>query len=151
MIKEDMKRVLITLVVTVACFLPLKAQEGLNVAPFFTEAYISDPDVTLVTFSGSQLESRGMTKYKSISVADDAPLADKIARAVSKDGSAAQSKEVKYKNGMLYFGFYSMGGKGKHRRYLLYLNRRATGKEKTTLIYIEGDLDAAAVKRIIKG
>lgn len=151
MIKEDMKRVLITLVVTVASFLPLKAQEGLNVAPFFTEAYISDPDVTLVTFSGSQLESRGMTKYKSISVADDAPLADKIARAVSKDGSAAQSKEVKYKNGMLYFGFYSMGGKGKHRRYLLYLNRRATGKEKTTLIYIEGDLDAAAVKRIIKG
>ncbi len=146
-----MKRFLITLMVVAACFLRMQAQEGLNVAPFFTETYISDPNVTLVTFSGSQLDSRGLTKYKSISVADDAVLADKIARAVGKDGSAAQSKEVKYKDGMLYFGFYSMGGKGKHRRYLLYLNRRPTGKEKTTLIYIEGDLDAASVKRMIKG
>lgn len=137
--------------VTLSCFLQMKAQEGLNVAPFFSETYISDPNVTLVTFSGSQLESRGLTKYKSISVVDDAGLSDKIAKAVSRDGSRSQSKEVKYKDGVLYFGFYSMGGKGRHRRYLLFLNRRPTGKEKTTLIYMEGDLDAASVKRMIKG
>lgn len=126
------------------------AQEGLNVAPFFSDAYASNPKVTMISYSGNQLASRGLTMYKSISVTDDAALADKIARAVAKDGSRAESKEVSYRAGQLYLGFYFLGGRGANRKYMLYLNRRPAGREKTTLIYMEGDLDAAAVKSMMK-
>lgn len=133
-----------------AGWMQASAQAGLNVAPFFTESYASNPDVTMVSYSGEDLEAKGISKYKSIAVADNKALSDKIYKAVAKDGSLARSKEVVYKEGILYFGFYSMGGKGRHRKYLLYLNRRPTGKEKTTLIYIEGDLDAETVKKMLK-
>ncbi|MDE6533943.1 MAG: hypothetical protein K2M27_10500 [Muribaculaceae bacterium] len=145
-----MKRILFIIVAVMVGGMSANAQEGLDVAAFFTEAYTSNPKVTMVSFSGERLESRGMAKYKSISVTDDSALSDKIARAVGKDGSRSESKEVSYKDGMLYFGFYFMGGTGKERRYLLYLDRRAVGKDKTTLIYIEGNLDMASVKRLIK-
>ena len=127
-----------------------EAQDGLNVAPFFSDTYAASPNVTIVAMTGDQLKWEGLRKYKSISVSDDVALADKIRQAVSKDGALAKSKEVSYSDGQLYFGFYSMGGKKIQRRYLLYLNRRPKGKEKTTLIYIEGDLDEKTVKSLIK-
>lgn len=126
------------------------AQEGLNVAPYFSDSYATNADVTMISLSGKQLEGKGLTKYKSVSVTGNPLLADKISAAVSKDGIKAKSKEVSYKEGQLYFGFYSLGGSGSHRKYLLYLNRRPVGKEKTTLIYIEGSLDDEAVKKMIK-
>lgn len=147
---EVMKRILIIMLLVIAGVMRSYAQGGLNVAPFFTESYVSSPSVTMVSYSGDELESKGISKYKSIAVADNKTLADKIAKAVAKDGSLAKSKEVVYKEGTLYFGFYSMGGKGKHRKYLLYLNRRPAGKEKTTLIYIEGNIDAETVKKMLK-
>lgn len=125
-------------------------QSGLNVAPFFDGNYASNPKVTMISMTGNQLGVQGMRVYKSISVTDDTELADKIGNAVAKDGVHAVAKDVSYKKGVLYYGFYSLGGEGISRRYLLYLNRRPTGKEKTTLIFIEGNLDVEAVKRMIK-
>ncbi|MDE6279320.1 MAG: hypothetical protein K2M05_05045, partial [Paramuribaculum sp.] len=60
------------------------------------------------------------------------------------------TKEVSYKNGQLYFGFYAMGGSENRKRYLFYLNRRAIGKRKSTLIYIEGNLSESEVKALIE-
>ena len=125
------------------------AQEGLNVAPFFTEVYSANRKLTSVTLTGDRCEKMGLRVYKSITVSDDVSLADKIRRAVAKDGAAAKSKEVSYREGQLYFGFYSMGGKGKERRYLIFLNRRPVGTEKTTLIFIEGDVSEEMVKKLI--
>ena len=116
------------MVVGVATVFAAMAQEGLNVAEFFSDAYTGNPKVTLVSMSYDKVEKNGMRKYRSISV---------------------ESKEVSYREGQLYFGFYSMGGKRSARRYLLYLNRRPKGKEKTTLIFIEGNLSDAEVKRMI--
>ena len=145
-----MKKTIFCILLIVIAYLPAMAQEGLNVAPFFSDSYAEQPSVTLVNMSYDKLKQGGVKKYKSISVSDNPSLADKIKRAVTKDGASAESKEVSYREGDLYFGFYSMGGKKSSRRYLLYLNRRPKGIEKTTLIYIEGDLDEKAVKSMIK-
>ena len=57
---------------------------------------------------------------------------------------------LSYRGGDLYFGLYSMGGKGAGRRYLIFLNRRPAGQEKTILVYIEGNISEETVKKLIK-
>ena len=74
-----------------------------------------------------------------------------MARAVRKDGANAEFKETSFKDGRLYFGFYGLGGEGKHRKYLFFLDLRAKGKSKTTLIYIKADLTPEQVKKMIMG
>lgn len=132
---------------TLAGALPSMAAK-LNVDEFFSAKYASNPKVTVIDVSNSR-PADNITAYRSISVNGDHELADKIAAAVVKDGSHAKSKEVSYKEGMLYYGFYSMGGSRENRKYILYLNRRPIGKEKTTLVYIEADMNEAEVKRLI--
>lgn len=144
-----MKRLLLILML-LSCFrMATFAQSGLNVAPFFGKEYVRNPNVTIVSMSDCEVESLKIEKFRSMTVADDPQLADKIAGAVAKDGVKAVSKEENYKRGMLYFGFFSLGRKNSMDRYLLYLNRRPVGKEKTTLIYIEGILNADEVRKLI--
>lgn len=126
------------------------AQDGLNIAQFFTDTYGKMNDVTIVNMNYDNPEKGAVRIYKSISVVNNRELSDKIARAVTKDGTSANNKEVSYRDGELYFGFYSMGGKRSSRRYILFLNKRPKGVEKTTLIFIEGNLDEKDVKSLIK-
>lgn len=144
-----MKRIIILLIcVCTGCLLTMA--DNLNIDTFFSKKYASNPKVTIIDYSNSKTAGGNFHIYRSISVADDRELADKIAAAVARDGSKAKAKEVSYKEGVLYYGFFSMGGQSPRRRYILYLNRRPAGKEKTTLVYIEADLDENAIKRLIK-
>lgn len=144
-----MKRLIIILVFLVTSLFAI-AQKGLNIDGFFTESFASKPDVTMISLSGSQIEKRGLEIYKSLSVSGNNEIADRIAEAVRKDGSHAKSKEVSYNNGQLYFGFYFLGGSGTERKYILFLDRRAVGKDKTTLIFIKGNMDTEGIKKLIK-
>lgn len=144
-----MRRIFIFLIGIISISLSSFAQKGLNVEPYFSDSFVETSGVTLVSLNYRPEENSGMRKYRSISVVDQPQLADRIKGAVMKDGASSKSKEVSFKDGELYFGFYAMGGRGASRRYLLFLNRRPKGVEKTTLIYIEGDLDELAVKSII--
>ncbi len=123
--------------------------ENLSVSPFFKEDFGKNAGVTMVSFSGNQTDWKGLTVYKSVSVSGDNEKADAIARGVKKDGAKADFKETSYRDGKLYFGFYGLGGDGRHRKYLFYLDLRPKGKEKTTLVYIEGDWSAEEVKAMI--
>ncbi len=123
--------------------------EKLNVSPFFKEDFAKNPAVTMVSFSGEQTDWKGLTAYKSVSVTGNEEMADAIARGVRKDGAKAEFKETSFKDGKLYFGFYSLGGEGRHRKYLFYLDLRPKGKNKTMLIYIEGDWSPEQVKTMI--
>lgn len=123
--------------------------ENLNVALFFKEEFAKNPAVTMVSFSGKQTDWKGLAVYKSVSVTGDNEKADAIARSVKKDGAKADFKETSYRDGKLYFGFYGLGGEGRHRKYLFYLDMRPKGKYKTTLVYIEGDWSADEVKEMI--
>lgn len=121
----------------------------LNVSPFFKEDFAKHPSVTMVSFSGEQADWEGLSVYRSVSVSGDTEKADAIARGVKKDGAKAEFKETSYKDGKLYFGFYGLGGQGRHRKYLFYLDFRPKGRDKTTLVYIEGDWSADEVKKMI--
>ncbi len=123
--------------------------QKLNVSPFFKEDFAKNPAVTMVSFSGEQTDWKGLTSYKSVSVSGNAEMADDIARSVKKDGAKAEFKETTFKDGKLYFGFYGLGGEGRHRKYLFYLDLRPKGKDKTTLVYIEGDWSPEQVKTMI--
>lgn len=147
---EKMKRVLVTVALMAGCTVSALSQDGLNVAPFFDSGYKDKEGVTMVSVSGTQMASDDVSAYKSISVTGNPGLADKIAAAVGKDGVLSKSKEVTYKEGRLHFGFFSMGGSPGKRRYLLFLDRRPAGKDKTLLIYLEGSLDEESVKKMIK-
>lgn len=123
--------------------------ENLSVSPFFKEDFAKNPAVTMVSFSGKQTDWKGLTVYKSVSVSGDNEKADAIARGVKKDGAKADFKETSYRDGKLYFGFYGLGGEGHNRKYLFYLDLRQKGKDKTTLVYIEGNWSADEVKEMI--
>lgn len=135
---------------TFICVIQAYAQNGLNIAPFFSPEYTARPEVTMLSLKGDKLHERNLTCYRSISVEGNPAVADKITAAVLKDGADARSKEVSYKKGELYFGFYFLGGSDWHRRYILYLNRRPAGKEKVTLIFIEGNVGENTVKNMIR-
>lgn len=141
----------VRLAALVICFMAaVSASAGdLNVSRFFKEDFASDPNVTMVSMSGRKAKWNGLTSYKSVSVSGDSEKADEVARAVRKDGTGAEYKETSYKDGKLYFGFYSLGGEGRNRKYLFYLDLRPKGKDKTTFVYIEGDWTAEEVKKMI--
>lgn len=127
---------------------PLMARD-LDIAPFFKEDFAKNPSVTMVSMSGKQSDWKGLTSYRSVSVSGDGAIADAMARAVRKDGARADFKETSFKEGRLYFGFYGLGGEGANRKYLFFLDLRPKGKNKTTLVYIEGDWTPDEVKSII--
>lgn len=138
------------LILLICAYMPLSAQSGLNVAPFFSESYSKSPGVVILSMSGMEEEKYKIDVYKSITVSDNLPLSEKISKAISKDGTRARRKDVKYKGGELYYGIYFMGGRGSERKYLLYLNRIPLGERKTTLIYIKADMSFDAVKEMIR-
>lgn len=139
------RKIILTLILVVSA-LGLSAQTGLNINQFFSEPYPSNPAVTIISM---QMENKGVSKYRSISVSDEPQIADKIAASVRKDGAASIEKEQTFRKGQLYFGFYTLPKRKGLNRYILYLNRRPAGSEKTTLIYIEGVLDEKDVKKMI--
>ena len=145
-----MKRLILTFIVAVAWGLSAYAQKGLNVAQYFTDTYRNDKNVTMVEVTGEGRKMPGIDCYRSITVVGNEALSESLEKAVKKDGAAAKSKEVIYKKGKLYFGMYFMGGSDKHRRYLYFLNQKAVGKDKTMLIFIEGDISEEMAKSLIK-
>lgn len=142
---------LLTLAVIIVCGLASASARaaGLNISPFFKEEFAKNPAVTMVVISGRQADWKGLTSYRSVSISGDDAKADEMARAVRKDGAKAELKETSFKKGRLCFGFYGLGGEGANRKYLFFLDLRAQGKSKTTLVYIEGDWTPDQVKKLI--
>ena len=140
------------LAIFISCLVSTKAMaDRLNTAPFLSEDFAKNPAVTMVSMSGKQSEWKGLTSYRSVSISGDDTQADAMARAVRKDGAKAEFKETTFKDGRLYFGFYGLGGEGKHRKYLFFLDLRPKGKAKTTLIHIEADMTPEQVKQMVIG
>ena len=143
---------MVFLAILISCLGSMETKaEKLNTAPFLNEDFAKNPAVTMVSMSGKQSDMKGLTSYRSVSISGDDTQADAMARAVRKDGANAEFKETSFKDGRLYFGFYGLGGEGRHRKYLFFLDLRAKGKSKTTLIYIKADLTPEQVKKMIMG
>ena len=79
--------------------------------------------------------------------------AEIIENLVVKDGAKAIDKEVEYRNGQLYYGFYTLPKYKRSNRYIFFLNQnlaRKSPKNVVTLIYMEGEASAERIKKLIR-
>ena len=147
-----MKRITIIILTCLLTTMAAMAQTGLNINRLFDGRYKKATGATEIIVTGSQAREIGLMVYHSVSVTDKAQ-AEIIENLVMKDGVQAIDKEVEYRNGQLYYGFYTMP-KVKHtNRYIFFLNQnlaRKSPKSNVTLIYMEGRATAGEIKKLIR-
>ena len=131
------------------------AQNGLKINQIFTGDYASDPDVTMTIMSG---ESRYLTFHHLTVLATfkgpSGTYAKTLAPLVLADGSKAVGRNVRYKNGELYYAFYALPkvkvGKQELNRYLYYVNNGSQKHKRVTMVYFEGKITQEEATRLIR-
>ncbi|MCM1449997.1 MAG: DUF6108 family protein [Clostridiales bacterium] len=142
-----MKRLLFIIVLTLTITTTGMSQEGLNIGRFFTEQFLSQPDVTAVTIEGETLKKWecDISLYRSIIVVDNAAIAQEMEKAVKHDGANARERTVSMTSGHIYFGMYVLPPKKRDvNRFIIFMrsrdknNRDKIDNLRTDLFYIEG-------------
>jgi hypothetical protein len=147
-----MKRATIIILTCLLTTIAAMAQNGLNINRLFDGRYKKAAGATEIIVTGVQAREIGLTVYHSISVTDKTQ-AEIIENLVVKDGAQAVDKEVEYRSGQLYYGFYTMKKSKRDNRYIFYLNQnlaRKAPKNVVTLIYMEGSASADKIKKLIR-
>ena len=144
-----MKRIVIALMVVLFGQLTCMAQKGLAINQLFDGRYHKDPKAVETMVKGAAVEQYALNLYRSVTVTGRPADADRIVSLIKTDAKNAVDSEESYKDGKLYYGFYSLGGKGTNR-YILYLNQHVAGGNKIVLLYLEGDAGVKQVKRMLK-
>ncbi len=147
-----MKRTTIIFLTFLLTTMAAIAQNGLNIERLFDGRYKKAAGATEIIVTGSQAREIGLTIYHSVSVTDKTQ-AEIIENLVVKDGVQAIDKEVEYRNGQLYYGFYTMPKHKRNNRYIFFLNQnlaRKSPKNAVTLIYMEGSASAGKIKKLIR-
>lgn len=137
-------------------------QEGLNIARFFDDNFLSRPDVTAVTIERDKLKKWNcdISLYRSITLVDNAAIAQEMEQAVKHDGANARERTVSMTSGHVYFGMYVLPPvKRNVNRFIIFMrsrdkeNRDQIDNMRTDLFYIEGRASAEdfnAMLRAIK-
>ena len=147
-----MRRTTIIILTCLLTSMAAMAQKGLNINRLFDGRYKKAAGATEIIVTGRQAHEIGLTIYHSVSVTDKTQ-AEIIENLVVKDGVQAVDKEVEYRNGQLYYGFYTMPRYKHGNRYIFFLNQnlaRKSPKNVVTLIYMEGDASAEKIKKLIR-
>ena len=147
-----MKRTTIIILTCLLTSMAAMAQKGLNINRLFDGRFKKSTGATEIIVTGSQAREIGLVIYHSLSVTDKGQ-AELVESLVVKDGVQAADKEVEFRNGQLYYGFYTMKKKKGDNRYIFYLNQnlaRKSPKNVVTLIYMEGPADPERIKKLIK-
>ena len=146
-----MKRITIILICLLSAMAAI-AQTGLNINRLFDGRYKTAAGATEIIVTGVQAREIGLTVYHSLSVTDK-NQAELVEGLVVKDGAKAVDKEVEYRNGQLYYGFYTMPKQKQSNRYIFFLNQnlaRKSPKNVVTLIYMEGFANQDEIKKLIR-
>ena len=144
-----MRRATILIIILLSVLPKVLSQENLNIAPFFSSEFFEKNGVSTLTVTGDNLKNTGIATYRSLTVTGNDEGSDQLSQAVKHDGATAQTREVSYRDGKLYFGFYVLKPRAALNRYLLYLDRNESGERKTTLIYLEGKGDTNKIKKFL--
>ena len=147
-----MKRITIIIMTCLLTTMAAMAQTGLNINRLFDGRYKKAAGATEIIVTGVQAREIGLTVYHSLSVTDKSQ-AELVEGLVIKDGAQAIDKEVEYRNGQLYYGFYMMKKSKRDNRYIFYLNQnlaRKSPKNIVTLIYMEGLASQDEIKKLIR-
>lgn len=127
-----------------------KAQVGLNINSLFDRRYRDNPAASVTVIRGEMLRNYDLSSYLAITLNGMPEEAEEIERLVAKDGSNALSREVSYKQGHIYYGFYRLRNYNGIKRYLFYLNQNLHKGNKIMLIYLEGNAETETVKKMLK-
>lgn len=147
-----MKRFIIIVLTCLLTTMAAVAQKGLNINRLFDGRYKKATGATEIIVTGSQANEIGLMIYHSVSVTDKTQ-AEIIENLVVKDGAQAIDKEVEYRNGQLYYGFYTMKKVKSDNRYIFFLNQnlaKKSSKNMVTLIYMEGKATPSQIKKFIR-
>ena len=115
-----------------------------------TGAFRSSPDAVETEISGSPLKNSALEVYRSITLTDPA-LTGEIEELVIKDGADAETRQVRYIEGRLYYAYYIFKPVDNYRRYLFFINSFLKGGKKMTLIYMAGEATPEQIKKLISG
>lgn len=147
-----MKRWII-LVLHIVCFsFWMSAQSNLQVGRFFTDDMASRKNVTVVEVKSRDLKAYKLTAFKSITIDNDAALAQSIENCVKVDAQKAIEKETGLRGGRLYYGFYTFSLSKDKNSYIFYRNNRLVSGAKpiTTIVYMEGTASLKELKNLYK-
>ena len=148
----NMKRTTIIILTCLLASVAARAQDGLNIDRLFDGRFKKATGATEIIVTGQQAREIGLMIYHSLSVTDKGQ-AELVESMVVKDGVQAKDKEVEYRNGQLYYGFYTMKPVKRNNRYIFFLNQnlaRKSPKNTVTLIYMEGSANADKIKKLIR-
>lgn len=151
-----MKRVVIMILMSVLMSLMMNAQSRLYVSELFGK-YRALPDVVEVYVTGKEARTVNLETYRSLSMPASLDEAKIVEQMVVKDGVTAKEKEIEYRGGQLYYGFYMLSPVMKNdmklNRYLFFLNQSLAKKnstDKITMIYMDGEADVDYIKSLIR-
>lgn len=148
-----MKRISIIIIICTVATLPAIAQSGLHINSLFDGRFKKDPNATELIVTGAGARDINLKVYHSLKVTQKSHQ-NLIESLVVKDGVKAVDKEVEYRSGQLYYGFYTLPPtKSKTNRYIFYLNQNLahnSPKNMVTLIYMEGKATAEQIKKLIR-
>ena len=144
-----MKHILLIALLTIT-FGHAAAQTGLNIDSAFDGRFRSSPDAVETEISGKALRNSALEIYRSITLTDPA-LTNEIEELVIKDGAAAETRQVRYIEGRLYYAYYIFKPVDNYRRYLFFINSFLKGDKKMTLIYMAGEATPEEIKKLISG
>lgn len=144
-----MKHILLIALLTIV-FGHAGAQTGLNIDSAFDGRFRSSPDAVETEISGKALRNSALEVYRSITLTDPA-LTGEIEELVIKDGADAETRQVRYIEGRLYYAYYIFKPVDNYRRYLFFINSFLKGGKKMTLIYMAGEATPEQIKKLISG
>ena len=156
-----MKRSIFIILTCLLTYMMAMAQQGLNINRLFNEDLKTDEWVTQelngkteIIVTGKKAREMGLSTYHSISLNNGKKQdRENIESLVKKDGAQAIDKDVEFRNGQLYYGFYTLKPNKNNKRYIFYLNQnlsRKSPKNVVTVIYMEGKKSPEEVKKLIR-
>lgn len=145
-----MKRLIAILMLMCAGTSAMLAQDKLNVGELFDGRYHDEPRASETQITGDRLAKYSLTLYRSLTLTDMPEAAAIIAPLVIRDAAKAVDREVSYRDGGLYYGFYQLQPRHSVERYLFYLNQNLNKGNKIILIYLEGSASREKIKAMLK-
>ena len=148
-----MKRISLIIIIGIVATMPALAQSGLHINTLFDGRFKKDPHATELIVTGAGARDINLKVYHSLKVTEKSQQ-NLVESLVVKDGVKAVDKEVEYRNGQLYYGFYTLPAtKSGNHRYIFFLNQNLahnSPKNMVTLIYMEGKATPEQIKKLIR-
>lgn len=145
-----MKRLITLLMLWAIGTSAMLAQNKLHIGELFDGRYHDEPRASETQISSDKLDRYSLSLYRSLTLTDMPEAAATIEPLVTRDAAKAVDREVSYRDGGLYYGFYQLQPRHGVQRYLFYLNQNRNKGNKIILIYLEGTASRDKIKAMLK-